>query len=864
MAKTDIGKAYVQIVPSAKGIKSGLEDVLGGPLQQTGKKLGPTLGSTLGSGLRNVGAGLTRYVTKPALGAAAAISGATLWAGWKRMTAIDNAKVKLEAIGNSAKDVEGITQSALKSVEGTAYGLDAAMTASASAVAAGVKPGKELTKFLTAISDAAAVAGTDMNDMGYIFNSVATKNKASNKELKEMAQRGIPIYQYLAKELGVSEEKVFELAKSGEINLRTFRKAVSKNIGGAAKEIGSKTITGAIANVKASMSRIGANFLGSADDKNSFAGKMLPFLNNMMKNMKPLEEQAKKWGASFADTIQKVATALSKLDPGTVLKVTGALVAAGPAINTGFKLYDTFNKLKILFPSLKGSFGKLGTAAKMLANPFGVATLAVGAWALGVKKEYDEVHKSTIGLGKYKEAAKKVIDATQNETAVADVYKNQLDELMRKEHKSASDKEKIKTYVDLLNGAIDGLNLKYDEEKDKLNQTSSAIERKIDAYKREALIKAYQDQITEAAKKEAEEQVRLAKLQEKKAKIQEKWAKSDDHGWAAQQGYEASLGKVNKQIKNAEKAIKGYDKEMKRASTCANNMAAANSGAWTKLTKKAKKAGIKIPKSIKQGINSGQVEVPKSMGALNKLLEKKYNATVKKAKASGIKVPKSISKGIASGKLTPAQAAAKLEKYVDNKLSKIEPDSKKTGKKGGRAYGAGIKSGKGTVSAGATTLKDTAKNNLSTSTGPGSGIWNMGHSISEGYANGILGGLGAVASAVGKMVKTAVKKTRKKQKTNSPAKVMIPLGKSIDEGYALGIDRGNPYVTAAASHMVNEAIKASSPVNGREIGAMHTAMLNTAGTSYTFGDITLDAHDLDDVATVEELVTVLRRAKAFA
>lgn len=861
---SEIGKAYVQIVPSAKGIKSGLESVLGGPLDSVGKKTGITLSRTMLGGMRSVGSGMTKYITKPALGVAAALTGATLFSGWKRMTEIDNAKVKLQAIGNTTKDVKSITESALKSVKGTAYGMNEAMTASASAVAAGVKPGKELTKYLTAIGDAAAVAGVDMNDMGYIFNSVATKNKASNKELKEMANRGIPIYQYLADELGVTADKVFDLAKHGEIDLKTFQNAVTKHIGGAAKEIGSKTITGAIANLRASMSRIGANFLGSADDKNSFAGKMLPFLNNTMKNMEPLEEKAKEWGASFADVVQKVVESLSKMDPGTLIKLTGALVAAGPAIKTGVKLYDTFNKLKLLFPSLKGSFGQLGTAAKLLTNPFGLATLAVGAWALGVKKEYDEVHRSTIGLGKYKDAAKKVIDATQSETAIADVYKNQLDELMDKEHKSASDKEKIKTYVDRLNGAIDGLNLKYDEEKDKLNQTSAAIDRKIDAYKREALIKAYQDQITEAAKKEADEQVKLAELQEKRAKIQEKWAKSDNHGWAAQQGYEASLSKVNQQIKDAEKAIKGYDAEMERATTRVTNMSSANSEAWTKLTQKAKKAGIKIPKSIKQGINNGQIEVPKSMGALNKLLEKKYASTAKKAKSYGIKVPKNISKGISSGKLTPAQAAAKLENYVDRKMAKIEPDSKKSGAKGGRAYGAGIKSGKGTVSTNATILKDAAKSNLSTNTGQGSGIWNMGHSISEGYASGIIGGIGLVASAAARVVSAAVEKTKKKQKTNSPAKVMIPLGKSIDEGYALGIDQGNPYVTTAASRMVNEAVKASSPVNGFRIGAAHTAMIGAAGTSYNFGNITLDAHDLEDVATVEDFVDVLRRAKAFA
>lgn len=344
---TELGKAYVQIVPSAKGIRSALEDTLGGPLQDTSKKLGPSIGHTIGKGFQSIGSGMTKYITKPALAAVGALGGATLFAGWKRMTEIDNAKVKLEAIGNSAKDVERITTNALNAVKGTAYGMNEAMTASASAVAAGIKPGKELEHYLKAIADASAVAGVDMNEMGYIFNSVATKGKASNRELKELAGRGIPIYQYLADQLGVTAEEVFELAKAGDIGLGDFQKAVETHIGGAAKEIGSKTITGAIANLKASISRIGANFLGSADDADSFAGKLLPLLNNLMANLEPIEAKAKEFGSAFADGFQKFIDVVSKIPLPMLAGIAGALVSAGPAIGIVTKLASVMRLLGI-------------------------------------------------------------------------------------------------------------------------------------------------------------------------------------------------------------------------------------------------------------------------------------------------------------------------------------------------------------------------------------------------------------------------------------------------------------------------------------------------------------------------------------
>lgn len=51
----DLGKAYVQIVPSAQGIKNQIEGILGGPLQSAGKAGGEKLGSSLVGTLKKIG-----------------------------------------------------------------------------------------------------------------------------------------------------------------------------------------------------------------------------------------------------------------------------------------------------------------------------------------------------------------------------------------------------------------------------------------------------------------------------------------------------------------------------------------------------------------------------------------------------------------------------------------------------------------------------------------------------------------------------------------------------------------------------------------------------------------------------------------
>ena len=51
---TELGKAYVQIVPSAKGIKGMIEEIMGKEAKEGGRKVGNSLGSSLMSGVNSV------------------------------------------------------------------------------------------------------------------------------------------------------------------------------------------------------------------------------------------------------------------------------------------------------------------------------------------------------------------------------------------------------------------------------------------------------------------------------------------------------------------------------------------------------------------------------------------------------------------------------------------------------------------------------------------------------------------------------------------------------------------------------------------------------------------------------------------
>jgi tape measure domain-containing protein len=266
----ELGTGYVSIVAETSKLEAGIKRALQGGARSAdavGKDIGSRISNSLSSGMRSVGAlgakalggAMLAGVGVAAAGVSAAF-GAALTKGFDRLKSIDDAKFKLKALGNSAKDVQSIMDSALASVKGTAFGLGDAATIAASAVAAGVAPGQELTKYLTLTADAAAVAGTSLSDMGMIINQVRTTGAAYNDTLQQLSGRGIPIYQWLGKEAGVAAEAVNKLAADGQISSAMLESAIQKNIGGAAKTMG-ESFSGSVANAQAALGRLGEAFL---------------------------------------------------------------------------------------------------------------------------------------------------------------------------------------------------------------------------------------------------------------------------------------------------------------------------------------------------------------------------------------------------------------------------------------------------------------------------------------------------------------------------------------------------------------------------------------------------------------------------
>lgn len=250
-----IATAALGLVPTIQGVRGNIASQLAGSsvmrgADQAGKSVGSRMGATITSSLKT-GLKIGGVIT-------AAVAGLTLKGGINRALGIEDARAKMSGLGHDTKTVEKIMGNALASVEGTSFGLDAAATTAAGAVAAGIKPGEQLEQTLSTVANTAAAAGTGMDEIGGIFNTVAAVGAAYTGDINMIAQRGIPIWQSLGDQLGKSQEEVKKMATEGAIDFETFEAAAADAAGGVAVSMGDTT-RGSIANMLTSFSKLGAD-----------------------------------------------------------------------------------------------------------------------------------------------------------------------------------------------------------------------------------------------------------------------------------------------------------------------------------------------------------------------------------------------------------------------------------------------------------------------------------------------------------------------------------------------------------------------------------------------------------------------------
>ena len=226
--------------------------------------------------------------------------------GWKRASDIKAGKFMLEGLGLGDNNVQLLSEAAQRAVKGTAAGLGEAMKAAGVMATSGLKDAQKMEDTLRGIAGVSAMTGRSFENIANIYSTVASNGKLMTMQLRQFSFAGINVAAKLAEAMGTTEEAVNQMVTKGQIDFETFSQIMSDTFGPHALDA-NKTFEGALANMKAALSRIGESFATPfMDNAKDVFNVLRVFFDSVNAAMAPIEEDFKKLMALGNAFVHKV------------------------------------------------------------------------------------------------------------------------------------------------------------------------------------------------------------------------------------------------------------------------------------------------------------------------------------------------------------------------------------------------------------------------------------------------------------------------------------------------------------------------------------------------------------------------------
>lgn len=113
----------------------------------------------------------------------------------------------------------------------------------------------EITDTMRRLGDVSAGLGLNLQDLTWLYGTTMVQGRLFTRDLMQFTSRGIPLTEELAKQFGVTKDKVSELVTAGKVGFPEVKKAIESltNEGGkfgGLMEKQSHSITGQVSNIK--------------------------------------------------------------------------------------------------------------------------------------------------------------------------------------------------------------------------------------------------------------------------------------------------------------------------------------------------------------------------------------------------------------------------------------------------------------------------------------------------------------------------------------------------------------------------------------------------------------------------------------
>ena len=322
--------------------------------------------TSLGNQFKSVGANLTAKLSLPLAGLAAA----SVAAAGK----MQKLGVEFQTFAGSAEKAQETLEKVKEFTSVTPFSIEETSSAAKTLGNFGVGL-DELIPKLKQLGELSAGTGANLNDLAQIYGKVKVEGKLTGETLAQFAERGIPVYKALAKELGVNQKSIKKLTSEGKVGLKDLDAAfldLTLSGGAFAGQLlaQSNTIPGALSTLKDSFFLAFADIGEELNNTFDFSGILLSlagFVNDFRKNFKDLGDGTKQFITVFAGIAAAV---------GPILLVVGQLLSTlGPLL----PLFTSLASKVVLFVKsltlMKGALISTGIGALVVALGLVVAKL---------------------------------------------------------------------------------------------------------------------------------------------------------------------------------------------------------------------------------------------------------------------------------------------------------------------------------------------------------------------------------------------------------------------------------------------------------------------------------------------------------
>ena len=489
-------------------------------------------------------------------------------------------------------------------------------------------------KELVMLGNVAAGVGSQLSEIAYLYGTLRTQGRAYTVDIRQFAGRGIPIYEELAKVLGVTKDKVSELVTAGKVGFREVEQAFQNmtSSGGIyfnLMEEQSKSLTGQISN------------LGDAWDT---------MLNEIGKETQGAASMAISATKDLIENYETVGKSIAGL-----VATYGAYKAA-VAVATVAVSRHTFAEVALTNVRVIARRAQMALNTAMLTNPYiALATVVAGlvatTWALS--------------------------DSTTSAERAAVSFKKKMEELNNEE---ANKKKTLESLIDTINSEVAAETDRIEAMKKMKEEYPAILQNFIDEEGRiknlTGFWKAYNEEVTksrfdkkqkivedlEAKLSGAEWAYGQAKKEGNRSEMKKQKQRIDDIKNELTKERAAVLEEVNKELQKDDNKKKDstYNEDVKKAKK-----------EWDDA-KKAYEAILKDEKATTQKVKEAREKVKSAEKKYNELTDSK---TAQKQINDKVKYEKQVSdKTIAIKRDNLNREISLMQEGLEKKLKQIEAD----------------------------------------------------------------------------------------------------------------------------------------------------------------------------------------------